>query len=162
MTRTIAIRPIKPPAIERSDSFSAFQPKVTLTEKFDATQLAYATYSTGFRSGGFNGVGQLDPFKKELVRNFELGYKSSWLDQRLMFNVAAFLERDTGFQFFYVDLERRRRASHRQPQQRPDVWHRNRNAVFDNPRLDRVPEYRPARLAHSRFRCESWRSRRGR
>jgi iron complex outermembrane receptor protein len=90
--------------IERSDTFSAFQPKVTLTEKFDATQLAYATYSTGFRSGGFNGVGQLDPFKKELVRNFELGYKSSWLDQRLIFNVAAFLERDTDFQFFYVDL----------------------------------------------------------
>jgi iron complex outermembrane receptor protein len=89
---------------ERSNSYSAFQPKLTLTQKFDTTQLGYATYSTGFRSGGFNGIGQLAPFKEELVRNFEVGYKSTWLDQRLIFNVAAFLERDTGFQFFYVDL----------------------------------------------------------
>jgi iron complex outermembrane recepter protein len=89
---------------ERSASYSAFQPKVTLSQKFDANQLGYVTYSTGFRSGGFNGIGQLDPFKKELLRNLEAGYKSTWLDQRLMVNVAAFLERDTGFQFFYVDL----------------------------------------------------------
>jgi iron complex outermembrane receptor protein len=89
---------------ERSAGYDAFQPKVTLSQKFGPNQLGYATYSTGFRSGGFNGVGQLQPFKEELLRNFELGYKSTWLDQRLMFNVAAFIERDTGFQFFYVDL----------------------------------------------------------
>jgi iron complex outermembrane receptor protein len=89
---------------ERSVSFDAFQPKVTLSQKFDPNQLGYLTYSTGFRSGGFNGIGQLQPFKEELLRNFEVGYKSTWLDQRLTFNVAAFIERDTGFQFFYVDL----------------------------------------------------------
>jgi iron complex outermembrane receptor protein len=89
---------------ERSASFDAFQPKVTLSHKLDASQLTYVTYSTGFRSGGFNGVGQLQPFKRELLRNVEVGYKSTWLDQRLMVNVAAFLERDTDFQFFYIDL----------------------------------------------------------
>ena len=89
---------------ERSADFDAFQPKVTLSQKFDANQLGYVTYSTGFRSGGFNGVGQLQPFKRELLRNIEVGYKSTWLDQRLMFNVAAFVERDSDFQFFYVDL----------------------------------------------------------
>lgn len=89
---------------QRSRSFDAFQPKLTLSQKFDPNQLGYFTYSTGFRSGGFNGIGQLDPFKKELLRNIELGYKSTWLDQRLTFNLAAFLERDTDFQFFYVDL----------------------------------------------------------
>jgi iron complex outermembrane receptor protein len=89
---------------ERSADFDAFQPKVTLSQKIDANQLGYVTYSTGFRSGGFNGIGQLEPFKRELLRNIEVGYKSTWLDQRLMFNVAAFVERDTDFQFFYVDL----------------------------------------------------------
>jgi iron complex outermembrane receptor protein len=89
---------------ERSASYDSFQPKVTLSQKFDVNQLGYLTYSTGFRSGGFNGIGQLAPFKEELLRNLEAGYKSTWLDQRLMVNVAAFLERDTGFQFFYVDL----------------------------------------------------------
>lgn len=89
---------------QRSQSFDSFQPKLTLTQKFDPNQLGYFTYSTGFRSGGFNGIGQLAPFKEELLRNLEVGYKSTWLDNRLTFNLAAFLDRDTGFQFFYVDL----------------------------------------------------------
>lgn len=89
---------------QREASFDAFQPKATLSQKFDTNQLGYLTYSTGFRSGGFNGIGQLQPFQKELLRNFEVGYKSTWLDQRLTFNAAAFYERDTGFQFFYIDL----------------------------------------------------------
>lgn len=89
---------------QREASFDAFQPKVTLSQKLSADQLGYLTYSTGFRSGGFNGIGQLAPFDKELLRNFELGYKSSWLDRRLIFNAAAFYERDTGFQFFYLNL----------------------------------------------------------
>jgi iron complex outermembrane recepter protein len=89
---------------ERSADFDAFQPKATLSTKFDANQLGYLTFSTGFRSGGFNGVGQLQPFKRELLRNLEAGYKSTWLDQRLMFNVSAFVARDTDYQFFYVDL----------------------------------------------------------
>jgi len=89
---------------ERSESFDATQPKVTLSQKFAVNQLGYLTYSTGFRSGGFNGIGQLQPFKRELLRNVEAGYKSSWLDQRVTVNVAAFIERDTDFQFFYVDL----------------------------------------------------------
>ncbi len=89
---------------ERSADFDAFQPKVTLSHKLAANQLGYVTYSTGFRSGGFNGIGQLQPFKRELLRNVEVGYKATWLDQRLMFNVAAFVERDTDFQFFYIDL----------------------------------------------------------
>jgi iron complex outermembrane recepter protein len=39
-----------------------------------------------------------------LLRNLEAGYKSTWLDQRLMFNISAFYARDTDYQFFYVDL----------------------------------------------------------
>ena len=88
----------------RSVDFDAFQPKVTLSTKFDPNQLGYLTYSTGFRSGGFNGVGQLEPFKRELLRNLEVGYKSTWLDQRMMFNVSMFIARDTDYQFFFVDL----------------------------------------------------------
>jgi len=89
---------------QKEASFDAFQPKITLSQKLTQDQLGYLTYSTGFRSGGFNGIGQLAPFDKELLRNIELGYKSSWLDHRLTFNAAVFYERDTGFQFFYIDL----------------------------------------------------------
>jgi iron complex outermembrane receptor protein len=33
-----------------------------------------------------------------------VGYKSDWLDQRMMFNVSMFIARDTDYQFFFVDL----------------------------------------------------------
>lgn len=89
---------------QRDASYDSTQPKLVLSQKFNENQLGYVTLSTGFRSGGFNGVGQLAPFKRELLRNVEAGYKSSWLDHRLIFNAAAFVERDTDFQFFYVDL----------------------------------------------------------
>lgn len=89
---------------KRKISFDAWQPKATLSYKFTDAQLGYLTYSQGFRSGGFNGIGQLDPFKSEVLVNYEAGYKSTWLDKRVTFNVSAFLQHDRDFQFFYVDL----------------------------------------------------------
>lgn len=88
--------------LRRSASFDAWQPKVTLTRRLDRERLAYATYSTGFRSGGFNAPG-LDGFKPETLRNLEFGFKSTLLDNRLVFNAAAFHSRSTDFQFFHVD-----------------------------------------------------------
>jgi iron complex outermembrane receptor protein len=53
--------------------------------------MTYLSASSGFKAGGYNGVGFTpDPFEQETVENYELGYKSTWLDSRLRFNVAAF------------------------------------------------------------------------
>lgn len=87
----------------RSISFDAWQPKATLTWYFDDQQMFYATYANGFRSGGFNGIGGR-PFQDETVNNFELGYKSTHLDNRLRLNAAVFTAKSDDFQFFYVDL----------------------------------------------------------
>lgn len=89
----------------RDKSFHAWQPKLTLTQRIDKNRLAYATYSTGFRSGGFNAPTLAD-FKPENLKNFELGFKSSFLDNRLMFNAAAFHSQSRDFQFFHVDAAR--------------------------------------------------------
>jgi iron complex outermembrane receptor protein len=74
-------------------SWSKFTPKVGLSYSFDQG-LIYGSYSEGFRSGGFNGRGNnvltLGPYDPETVKNFELGLKSEWLDNRLIFNLAAF------------------------------------------------------------------------
>lgn len=86
----------------RHDSFAAWQPKVTLTRHYGQGNLSYATYSTGFRSGGFNAPG-LPVFQAENLRNVELGFKSTLLNNRLIFNVATFYSQSTDFQFFYVD-----------------------------------------------------------
>jgi len=92
-----------PGGATREISFDKVQPRVVLSHKFTDEQLGYATYGTGFRSGGFSGIGGR-PFKAETLENFELGYKSTWLDRRVRVNAAAFRSRSDDYQFFYVDF----------------------------------------------------------
>ncbi len=88
----------------RSNSFDAIQPKVSLNYRFSEEQLVYATYSTGFRSGGFNAPGVvLDEFKDETLENFEIGFKTSWANRRFIVNGAAYLSNVDDFQFFFVE-----------------------------------------------------------
>lgn len=99
--QTNASDPTRP---TRSKSFSDVQPRVVLDHKFTDDQLVYVTYATGFRSGGFNGVGGR-PFKAETLQNYEAGYKSTWWDNRLRFNAAVFQSRSEDYQFFYLDFD---------------------------------------------------------
>lgn len=57
--------------------------------------LAYATYSHGFKSGGFNGANsnttqQLKGYKPEELDSYEVGLKSTLLDRTLQLNLAGF------------------------------------------------------------------------
>ncbi|MEM7728074.1 MAG: TonB-dependent receptor [Pseudomonadota bacterium] len=93
------------PGSERSNTFSDFQPKVTLSYDLSDEVLGYATYSTGFRSGGFNAPGVILPgFEDETLSNYELGLKSRFMDGRATLNVAGFLSESEDFQFFFVDV----------------------------------------------------------
>lgn len=88
----------------RQRSFDSVQPKVTLTYKVDPRKLIYATYSTGFRSGGFNAPTVSIPvFNDETLQNYETGFKTSWLGRRLTVNGAVYFERDKNYQFFFID-----------------------------------------------------------
>ena len=88
----------------RRRSFDSVQPKATLTYKIDPRKLIYATYSTGFRSGGFNAPTVSIPlFKDETLKNYEAGFKTSWLNQHFTVNGAVYFERDKNYQFFFVD-----------------------------------------------------------
>lgn len=89
----------------RKKTFNSLQPKVTLTYKATQDALIYTTYSTGFRSGGFNAPG-LGTFNDETIDNYEAGFKSSWFDKRLVLNGAAFFSQSHDFQFFFVDAAR--------------------------------------------------------
>jgi iron complex outermembrane receptor protein len=75
--------------------WSEFTPRVGLKWAISDDSMAYFTYSTGYRAGGFNGrVDSVEsasqPYNQETVDNFEIGYKSQWLDNRLRFNAAIF------------------------------------------------------------------------
>lgn len=90
---------------DRSETFSSFQPKATISYKASDDILAYATYSTGFRSGGFNGPGVILPgFDEEELTNFEIGLKTQFADNRVTLNLSAFQSESEGFQFFFVDV----------------------------------------------------------
>lgn len=78
-----------------SETFSEFTPDVTL--EFHSTDdiLLYAKASTGFKSGGFVGLGATEDlaqrsFKPETVLNYELGMKGQFFERRLQINADVF------------------------------------------------------------------------
>lgn len=87
-----------------SETFSAWQPKLTVTHQLAEDHMMYGTVSTGFRSGGFNADGSL--FDDEYLTNFELGFKSTLWDQRVLLNGAVYLSKSEDFQYFFIDLDR--------------------------------------------------------
>jgi iron complex outermembrane receptor protein len=88
----------------RKKSFDKLQPKATLSYKPNGQHTLYATISTGFRSGGFNAPGLVrGEFKDESLTNYEVGFKSTFPDKRLTLNGAAFFERVSDYQYFFVD-----------------------------------------------------------
>ena len=75
--------------------WSEFTPKVALKYQLNDESMIYGLYSRGYRAGGFNGrVDSIEtavvPYDPETVDNFELGYRSEWLERRLIFNATAF------------------------------------------------------------------------
>jgi iron complex outermembrane receptor protein len=75
---------------QQSESESSTDPSVTVDYKFTPSIFAYATYSTGFKSGGFN-IGALQPpFKAEKIKNHEIGIKADLLNRKLRIDASAF------------------------------------------------------------------------
>ena len=89
-------------SFNKSTSGTGNTPKFTLTYKFDPQRLLYATYSKGFRPGGINRVGNLPPYQTDFLKNYELGWKTTWADNHLRFNGAFFWEDWNNFQFAFL------------------------------------------------------------
>ena len=60
--------------------------------EFDLTEqsLLYANYSTGFKAGGFNPGSPPNTYLPERLRDYDLGSKSRFFDNRLQVNTSAF------------------------------------------------------------------------
>ncbi len=85
---------------QRLDS-DAFTPKLSIQWQPNEDALYYASFTKGFKSGGFNDL-QVPatnlPFNPEFIKSFELGAKTEWLDNRLRVNATA-------FHYDYTDLQ---------------------------------------------------------
>jgi outer membrane receptor protein involved in Fe transport len=77
-------------------------PKLSVSYKFDPDHMVYATWSKGFRPGGVNRVGVLPPYTADFLTSYELGWKTSWLGNRLRFNGAIFRENWKDFQYGFL------------------------------------------------------------
>ncbi len=116
------------PIPDRSRTFDQLQPKLTARWSASDNVTAFASWGIGFRSGGFNNIGssallnfwfnagnggpgelvdaQLvinDEYEKEVSSAFEVGVKTTWLDNRLQINASLFntdVEDNQFFEFF--------------------------------------------------------------
>jgi len=65
--------------------------RVSLDHRFNSDVMAYASWTTGFKSGGYNLAAPSEqPYLPELVTAEEVGLKTEWLNRRLRANAAAF------------------------------------------------------------------------
>jgi iron complex outermembrane receptor protein len=83
-------------------------PKFNLTYHLTDDAMLYATFSKGFRPGGLNRRLQAPPnpplatYAPDYLINYELGWKTSWLDNHLRYNGAFFWEDWKNFQFSFL------------------------------------------------------------
>lgn len=64
--------------------------------------MAYASVSTGFKSGGFFSAPPPNTFKPEKITAFDIGIKNRFLDNRLQLNLSAFYWRYADHQETFV------------------------------------------------------------
>ena len=81
--------------ISNSETWEELTPKLALRYALDDDSMLYGLYSVGYRAGGFNGrVDSIEtsvtPYDPETVDNIELGYRSSWADNTVIFNATLF------------------------------------------------------------------------
>ena len=76
--------------------------KFNVTYDIDDQRMVYATWSEGYRPGGINRRGTLPPYQSDFLTNYEFGWKTSWGNNRLVFNGAVFREEWEDFQFSYL------------------------------------------------------------
>jgi len=86
-----------------SESWKNWSPKVGIQWFADEDTQWYATYTSGFRSGSYNvrtpgGTTDLRPADEETTDAFEIGLKQSFMDGKVRFNAAAFLNNIDDFQ----------------------------------------------------------------
>ncbi len=98
------VRPVEYVTFKRNDTYVT--PRISIDWRVTDDLLTYASYGFGEKPGGFSsitiGAFGIDAnadrtpddieFKPEKLKEYELGFKSSWFDRRLIVNGALFLE----------------------------------------------------------------------
>jgi iron complex outermembrane recepter protein len=93
------------PDVTDHQSWSVFDPTVSTQFHITPDVMLYASYTKGFKSGGWTtrlsqpiNDAALARFNPEYDTTYELGMKSTWFDRHLLANVAVFYSKYSGIQ----------------------------------------------------------------
>ena len=77
-----------------------FTPKVGLSYQIDRGKLVYASFTKGFRSGGFSlrGTPLATPYRAEGVEAYEVGFKTDLFERHVRFNVSGYYNKFSDLQ----------------------------------------------------------------
>jgi iron complex outermembrane recepter protein len=104
VSRSPVINGVRCSNLDKDAKGHGFLPKVNLTYRVSDVGLVYATYSEGFRPGGINRRAGLPPYRPDTLFNYELGWKTTFLDNSVRFNGAVFYEEWKDMQLGFVGL----------------------------------------------------------
>ncbi len=97
--------------VPQEDTWGRLTPEAGVKYQINDDMMSYFRYAQGWKSGGFNrealterrsdfvdenegsedfGFPPTNTFEPEVVNSYEVGYKSTWLDNQLLVNVALF------------------------------------------------------------------------
>ncbi|NBC35007.1 TonB-dependent receptor [Novosphingobium sp. FSY-8] len=82
--------------VNRRDTWRNFLPKVGVDYQLSRDVFLYASYSEGFKAGGYNGLATTltalsTPYGPQNVKAYEIGFKSEFFDHKARLNVSAFI-----------------------------------------------------------------------
>lgn len=96
-----------------SHTWRDFTPKAAIKYQPSRDVTLYASYTRGFRSGGYNlrnSVGPAGPYEPENVDAYEAGVKSEWLDHHVRANVSLYRNQFKNLQRQVLDDQARQRT----------------------------------------------------
>ena len=88
--------------VPKATSDTGYTYKGNATWKITPDHLLYGTVSRGFRPGGINRRAGIVPYASDYLTNYEIGFKTSWLDRALRVNGALFWQDWNKFQFAFL------------------------------------------------------------
>ena len=100
VTDSPVVVPIAQPISENQND-GELLPRLAVDYRINPNLLAYASVTRGYRPGGLNPTAEQNSildYQEETSWNYELGLKTSWLDNRLTANLALFTNQVENYQ----------------------------------------------------------------